>query len=83
MAMFFPHCVKKKVQETDIEMPQNFTLCVRWNSEGKTNEASYKTQCWQAKYVEDIDEPSICYQDISLQSPTCLNTSLGKRQLSL
>lgn len=46
MAMFFPHCVKKKVQETDIEMPQNFTLCVRWNSEGKTNEASYKTQYW-------------------------------------
>lgn len=26
-------------------MPQNFILCVRWNSESKTNEASYKTQC--------------------------------------
>lgn len=39
--MFFPHCVKK-VQELNIEMSQNFILCVRWNSESKTNEASYK-----------------------------------------
>lgn len=50
----------KKVQEADIEMPQNFTLCVRWNSEGKNNEASYKNPVLVAKYVEDIDEPSIC-----------------------